>query len=78
VTPEELVRAAETRLRDAENNLTGAIASMDLHKTKYGSIPNGEVVALVQVQAVVAQAYATLAMAKMLAVALAPEGGVPS
>lgn len=62
MTPEELLRAAEVKLRDAENNLAGCVASLNQHKSR--GVPNQEVVALAHAQAAVAQTYATLALAK--------------
>lgn len=64
MTPEELLLAAEARLRDAEKNLATCVASLNDAKTRSGGVPNWEVVAIVQAQAAVAQAYATLALAK--------------
>lgn len=65
MTPEELVRAAESKLRDAENNLATCVASLNAYKaTHRGGVPNQEVVALAHAQAAVAQGYASVALAK--------------
>lgn len=80
MTPEELVAAAEANLRSAEKNLATCVASLNDAKKRQGGVPNTEVLALTQVQAVLAQAYSTLAMAKTTMTALAtipvtPDGG---
>lgn len=80
MTPEELLRAAEAKLRDAENNLAACVASLNVHKSQHGGVPNSEIVALAHAQAALAQTYATLALAKT-GIALAagePESGATS
>ncbi|MEV6633905.1 hypothetical protein AB0M54_24450 [Actinoplanes sp. NPDC051470] len=82
MTPEQLIAAAEAKVVDAERNLAGCARSLEAHRARAGGVPNVEVIALAQTQAMVAQAYATLAMAKtareMLAVPQpAPEAGDP-
>lgn len=64
MSPTELVAASEAKLRDAENNLALCVASLNDAKRRYGGVPNEEVVALAQAQAVLAQAYSNLAIAK--------------
>lgn len=64
MTPTELIAAAESRLRDAENNLAGCVASLNIAKTRHGGVPNQDVVALAHCQAAVSMAYTSLALAK--------------
>jgi hypothetical protein len=64
VTVDELINAAEAKLRDAENNLASCIDSLNTHKARNGGVPNHEVIGLAQAQATVGQAYASLALAK--------------
>lgn len=58
------MEASEAKVRDAERNLATCFESLNAYRQKHGSVANNEVIALAQVQAVVGQAYATLAMAK--------------
>lgn len=61
MTRPQLIRAAEAKLRDAENNLATCIQSMSAHKARGGAVLNTEVIALTSVQVALAQVYATLA-----------------
>jgi hypothetical protein len=80
MTPEELLHAAEAKLRDAENNLATCVASLKEHAGRHGGgVPNSEIVALAHAQAAVAQTYATLALAKAgLALAYDASGEEPT
>jgi hypothetical protein len=60
----DLIAAAEAKLIDAERNLAGCATSLAEHSKSRGGVPNAEVIALSQAQAAVAQAYASLALAK--------------
>lgn len=61
MTQLELILAAEAKLRDAENNLTACVQSIKEHKAKGGQVLNTEVIAMTQLQATIALAYAALA-----------------
>jgi hypothetical protein len=63
MTPQELLRAAEAKLRDAENNIATCVAALNAHKARQGGVSNQEVIALADVQAALAHAYATVALA---------------
>jgi hypothetical protein len=75
MTPTDLVAASEAKLRDAEGNLASCVRALNDAKSKHGGVPNYEVVALTQAQAMVAQAYASLALAKAIVVAPEPTDG---
>lgn len=64
MTPDELICAAEAKLRDADINIASCAGSLNKHRTQGRGVPNVEVIALAQLQATVGQAYAVLAMAK--------------
>lgn len=63
MTPDELIRAAEARVRDADNNIASCVEALNKHKASRGSVPNTEVIAMAHAQAAVGQAYAVLAIA---------------
>lgn len=64
MTPDELVRAAEARVADAEKNIASCVDVLNEHSAQRGGVPNSEVLALAHAQAALGQACATLAMVK--------------
>ncbi len=64
MTPQQLVAAAEAKLSDAEKNLAGCCNTIQAQLDKGRGVSNAEVIALAQLQTLLGQAYATLAMAK--------------
>lgn len=80
MTPADLVAAAESKVRHAENNLATCANSLIEAKRIHGGVPNTEVMMLAQGQAMLSQAYSSLAMAKattamLEAVPPAPDAG---
>lgn len=64
MTRDELLRAAEAKLLDADKNIVGCVEALNQAKKLHGGVPNAEVLALVVAQAAVGHALATVALAK--------------
>lgn len=64
MTPEALIAEAEANLRHAQGNLASCVAALNEARSERGGVPNAEVIGLAHVQAVLAQAYAAVALAK--------------